>query len=49
MRFFRKWADQSGLIPSETTYVAWTRDRHPLHVSKSGDATIERAYRTHWV
>ena len=38
-----------GLKPSETAYVARTRDRRPLRFSKSGDEGIERAYRTHWV
>ena len=49
MRFFRRWAEQQGLTPSETAYVAWTPDRHPLRFSKSGDPTIEGAYRPHWV
>lgn len=30
-------------------YVARTRDRRPLCFSKSGDPSIERAYRTHWI
>jgi hypothetical protein len=29
--------------------VSWTRDRHRLRFSKSGDPNIERAYRTHWL
>ncbi len=49
MRSFRRWAQTRGLKPSETGYVARTRDRQPLRFSKSGDAGIERAYRTHWV
>ena len=49
MRSFHKWARQQGLRPSETVYVARTRDRRPLRFSKSGDAAIEGAYRTHWV
>ncbi len=49
MRSFRRWAQARGLQPSETEYVARTRDRRPLRFSKSGDAGIERAYRTHWV
>lgn len=49
MRAFRDWAKDRGLKPSETAYVARTRDRRPLRFSKSGDAQIERAYRTHWV
>jgi hypothetical protein len=28
---------------------AWTRDRRRLRFSKTGDANVERAYRTHWV
>jgi hypothetical protein len=49
MRCFRGWARTRGLQPSETAYVARTRDRRPLRFSKSGDPEIERAYRTHWV
>jgi hypothetical protein len=49
MRAFRRWAQARGLEPSETAYVARTRDRRPLRFSKSGDPGIERAYRTHWV
>jgi len=49
MAMFRRWARDQGLRPSETAYVARTRDRRPLRFSRSGDASIERAYRTHWV
>jgi hypothetical protein len=49
MRVLRRWAEGSGLKPSETAYLGHTRDRRPLQFSKSGDADIERAYRTHWV
>jgi hypothetical protein len=49
MKVFRDWAAARGLKPSETAYVARTRDRRPLRFSKSGDLGIERAYRTHWV
>jgi len=49
MTHFRQWADQRGLVASETAYVARTRDRRPLRFSLSGSETIERAYRTHWV
>ena len=49
MRSFRRWAQARGLKPSETAYLARTRDRRPLRFSKSGDPEIERAYRTHWV
>ncbi|MGH2844203.1 MAG: DUF2293 domain-containing protein [Solirubrobacteraceae bacterium] len=49
MGSFRGWARVRGLEPSETAYVARTRDRRLLRFSKPGDAGIERAYRTHWV
>lgn len=49
MRLFQAWAQRQELRPSETAYVARTRDRHQLRFSKSGDPAIERAYRTHWV
>lgn len=49
MKLFRAWATGQGLVPSETVYVARTRDRRPLRFSKSGNADIERAYRTHWL
>jgi len=49
MQCFRRWAKARGLEPSETGYVARTRDRRTLRFSKSGDPGIERAYRTHWV
>jgi hypothetical protein len=49
MAAFRRWAEQRGLKPSETAYVARTRDRRPLLFSASGNSDIERAYRTHWV
>jgi len=49
MHIFRSWAKARGLHPSETVYLSHTRDRHPLRFSKSGDPSIERAYRTHWV
>lgn len=49
MAHFRRWAERRGLKPSETAYLARTRDRRALRFSKSGDAAIEHAYRTHWV
>lgn len=49
MRALQRWARDEGLQPSETTYVARTRDRRTLRFSASGDPSIERAYRTHWV
>jgi hypothetical protein len=49
MGIFRRWAEARGLRPSETAYLARTRDRRPLRFSRAGDDSIERAYRTHWV
>ena len=49
MRLFRSWAKDKGLLPSETHYVARTPQRQTLRFSRSGDPTIERLYRTHWV
>jgi hypothetical protein len=49
MSEFRRWARDRGLNPSETDYLARTRDRRPLRFSLSGNDAIERAYRTHWV
>lgn len=49
MKLFRSWAATKGLFPSETHYVARTPGRQTLRFSKSGDPTIERLYRTHWV
>ena len=49
MAVFRRWAREHGLQPSETDYVARTRDRRRLQFSVSGDVAIEKAYRTHWV
>ena len=49
MNEFRRWAEGRGLQPSETAYVARTRDRRPLRFTRGGEAAIERAYRTHWV
>lgn len=49
MKYLRCWAREGGLRPSETAYVARTRDRRSLQFSKSGAPEIERAYRTHWV
>ncbi len=45
---FQRWAQDAGLKPSETDYVARTRDRRQLQFSAIADAAVERAYRTHW-
>lgn len=49
MRTLQAWASRRGLRPSETRYVARTRDRRQLRFSVSARPEIERAYRTHWV
>ena len=49
MRYLRRWAESRGLRPSETAYVARTRDRRALRFSTSGEPSVEVAYRTHWV
>ncbi len=49
MDALRRWARSEGLQPSETSYVARTRDHRRLQFSKSGNPRIEAAYRTHWV
>jgi hypothetical protein len=49
MRLFRAWATAKELSASETDYVARTPQRQRLRFSRSGNPTIERLYRTHWV
>jgi hypothetical protein len=49
MHVFRSWANSKGLVASETDYVAKQPGRPTLRFSKSGDANIERQYRTHWI
>ena len=49
MRLFGSWAAGKGLFASETDYVARTPQRQRLRFSRSGNPTIERLYRTHWV
>lgn len=49
MRILRRWARDQGLQPSQTDYVARTRDQRNLQFSVGGDPAIEKAYRTHWV
>ena len=49
MKLFRSWATAKGLVASETSYVARKPSRRRLRFSKSGNPTIERLYRTHWL
>jgi hypothetical protein len=46
MHLFRQWAANQGLKPSETHY---RHKSHTLRFSKSGNPSVERLYRTHWV
>jgi hypothetical protein len=49
MRHLETWARDAGLVSSETGYVDRSTERRPLRFSKSGDAEVEKKYRTHWV
>jgi len=50
MAAFRRWAEAKGLRPSETCYVCRARGgTRDLQFSKSGDPSIEKSYRTHFV
>lgn len=49
MGHFHRFARDRGLTPSETAYLARSRDHRPLRFSRSGAPAIEQAYRTHWV
>jgi hypothetical protein len=49
MRHLRRWAANRGLEASEMAYLARTRDRRALRFSRSGQPSIELAYRTHWL
>jgi hypothetical protein len=49
MKLFRSWAAAKGLAASETRYVARQPGRQTLRFSKSGNPTIEKLYRTHWI
>jgi hypothetical protein len=49
MGLFRSWAAKKGLVAGPTDYVARTPRRQALRFGRSGDASIEAAYRTHWV
>lgn len=49
MHHFRSWAIEKGLRTSETHYVARAPARPALRFSESGQPSVERQYRTHWV
>jgi hypothetical protein len=45
---FERWAEARGLQPSETDYLARTRERRPLQFSERAEPGIERTYRILW-
>jgi hypothetical protein len=49
MRLLQAWTTAKGLLARETHYVARNPGREALRFSVSGNPTIERLYRTHWV
>src|SRR5262249_21609834 len=49
LKFFRSWAANRGLVPSETAYVRKTHGRPAPASARVAPPGIERAYRTHWV
>ncbi len=49
MKLLRSWAAAQQLTPSEGLYVTRNPSRHMLRFSKSGNPSIEKLYRTHWL
>jgi hypothetical protein len=49
LTLLQSWATGKGMIESETEYVARTPQRQALRFSLSGNAALEKAYRTHWI
>src|SRR5580693_4400245 len=49
LEYLQRWAETNGLKPSDTDYVAATRDRRPLHFTAGADLAAESAWRTHWI
>jgi hypothetical protein len=49
MGLLRSWAKERNLLPSPAQYFARSPQRQTLRFSRSGEAAIEEAYRTHWV
>jgi hypothetical protein len=45
----QRWARLNGLEPSETDYVAGSRDRRSLRFTSDGTPAIELLFRTHWI
>ncbi|MBK1788345.1 DUF2293 domain-containing protein [Prauserella cavernicola] len=49
VRHLHAWAAERGLLPSETAYVARTRDARELRFTAGGDERVEALFRTHWM
>lgn len=50
LAIFQRWAHAKSLKPSETAYLRVARDGSiPLRFSLSGDAEVERFFRTHYI
>ena len=49
MTLFKAWATAKGLLASPADYVARTPRREKLRFSRSGEAALEIAWRTHWL
>lgn len=45
----RRWADEQGLAPGESSYISTNRGRRTLSFTESGDQAVEREYRRHWI
>jgi hypothetical protein len=44
----QRWAADQGLVSSEASYVAATRDRRELRFTAAGTATMEQAWHASW-
>jgi hypothetical protein len=49
LQLLEEWATERGLQPTETSYVAATRDRPQLRFTRDGDEARERACRMVWI
>lgn len=43
-----RWAQSRGLVASEASYLAATRDREQLRFTATGDPLLERGFRQQW-
>lgn len=49
LEHLRRWATSNGLKPSQTGYIAATRDRRQLCFTKEAAPETEQSWRTHWL